>query len=170
MSHWPAKKLVEFSRKINWNLTLRVIEILVLVGGLYLAIVQISDLRKVNSGQIALDITRDIYSDERYLKNPQLIKLIQRNQPILVNNGGTIEEEDLDNLLGEWDLVARLNQLGILPDDLVYQQFSFDIVKAYTNEEIKSYISSIRKKYNDDLMFADFEWLAQWAEATSKNK
>ena len=170
MSNWLTKKLREFSHKINWNLSLRVIEILVLVGGLYLAIVQISDLRKVNSGQIALDITRDIYSTERYQNNPALIKLIEENKPILVANKGPFQEQDLDNLLGEWDLIARFNRLEILPDDLVYQQFSFDIVKAYTNIEIKSYIRNIRKKYNDDLMFADFEWLAQWAEATSKNK
>lgn len=170
MKTLSAQKLKDLFGKVNWDLTLRVIEIVVLVGGLYLAIVQISDLRKVNSGQIALDITRDIYSDERYPNNPKIVKLIQRNQPILVSNGGSVEEENLDNLLGEWDLVARLNKLGILPDDLVYQQFSFDIVKANTNNEIKSYISNIRKKYNDDLLFADFEWLAQWAEATSKNK
>lgn len=170
MKAWPTKKSGESFRKINWNFTFRVIEIVILVGGLYLALVQLSDLRKVNSGQIALDITRDIYSDERYPKNPQLIKLIQRDQPILIENGGPLEEEDLDNLLGEWDLVARFNQLKILPDDLVYQQFSFDIVKAYTNQEIKSYISRMREKYDDDLLFADFEWLAQWMEATSKNR
>lgn len=170
MKNLSVKKLTKFLNLSNWNSILHVVEIVILVGGLYLVIVQISDSRKVNSGQIALDITRDIYSDERYPNNPQLIKLIQRNQPILVSNGGSIEEEDLDNLLGEWDLVARLNQLGILPDDLVYQQFSFDIVKANTNEEIKSYIGDVRRKYNDDLLFADFEWLAQWAEATSKNK
>lgn len=162
--------LKEIFKKINWSIIFRVIEISVLVGGLYLALVQLSDLRKVDSGQIALDITRDIYSNERYPKNPQLIKLIERDQPILVENGGTLEEEDLDNLLGEWDLIARFNQLRILPDDLVYRQFSFDIEKAYSNQEVKSYINNIRKKYNDNLLFEDFEWLAQWAEATSQNK
>ena len=59
---WPTKKIEEFFRKINQSFTLRVIEIVVLIGGLYLALIQLSDLRKVNSGQIALDITRDIYS------------------------------------------------------------------------------------------------------------
>lgn len=169
MSYSITKLKGHFS-KINWGFTFRAIEIVVLVGGLYLTLVQLSDLRKVNSGQIALDITRDIYSDDRYPRNPQLIKLIQRGQPILIEGGGTVEEEDLDNLLGEWDLIARFNQLGILSDDLVYQQFSFDIVKAYQNPEIKDYISRIRAKYNDDLMYADFEWLAKWAEKTSNIK
>lgn len=167
---WLTEKLEKIFNRSNFATGLRIIEIVVLVVGLYLVIVQIGDSRKVNSGQIALDITRDIYSDERYQKNPQIIKLIQRNQPILISNGGSIEEEDIDNLLGEWDLVARFNQLGILPDDLVYQQFSFDIVKAYQNKEIKDYINRIRLKYNDNLMYADFEWIAKWAEETSNIK
>lgn len=170
MMHRLVKKLKDSSWRPKLGTSLHIIEVMVLIVGLYYTIVQISDLRKVNSGQIALDITRDIYLEERYHKNPQIIKLIQRNQPILNTNGGPIEEEELDNLLGEWDLVARFNQLGILPDDLVYQQFSFDMVKAYQNTEIKEYINRIRKQYNDDLLYADFEWLVKWAEATSNSK
>lgn len=168
--NWPAKKLEKVFNRKNLETVLHIIEITVLIVGLYLVIIQIEDSRKVNSGQIALDITRDIYSNERYQNNPQIIKLIQRGQPILVSNGGQIEEEDIDNLLGEWDLIARFNQLSILPEDLVYQQFSFDMVKAYRNKEIRDYIDRIRLKYNDNLMYADFEWLAKWAEETSNAK
>ncbi len=164
------KKIRVIFNKVNLAVILHLLEIVVLIVGLYLVIIQISDSRKVNSGQIALDITRDIYSDERYPKNPEIIKLIQRDQSILINSGGSIDEEDIDNLLGEWDLVARFNQLGILPDDLVYQQFSFDIVRAYNNKEIRDYINRIRAKYGDNLMYADFEWLAKWAEETSNAK
>ena len=164
------KKLWQIRCRINQATILHIIEILVLVVGLYLTIVQISDLRKVNSGQIALDITRDIYSNERYPKNPKIVKLIQRDQPVLISNGGHIEEEELDNLLGEWDLIARFNQLGILPDDLVYQQFSFDMVKAYKNREIQNYIDAIRTKYKDPLLYEDFEWLSKWAESISHSQ
>ena len=165
-----TRKIRTFFGSFKPGVVLHTIEVIVLVGGLYLAIVQIVDLRKVNSGQIALDITRDIYSEERYKQNPKIIRLIERDQPILISNGGSVDEEDLDNLLGEWDLIARFNQLGILPDDLVYQQFSFDIVKAYQNKEIRDYIGRIRKQYNDNLIYADFEWIGLWAEKTSNSK
>jgi hypothetical protein len=166
-------KLLIKIRKINkpkLGVVLRFIEIIVLIVGLYLVIVQISDSRKVSSGQIALDMGRDIYSNERYKNNPQIIKLIQRHQPILVSNGGSIEEEDLDNLLGEWDSISNFNQLGILPDDLVYKEFSFDIEEAYNNKEIRDYIKRIRKDYNDDSLYSDFEWLAKWVDETSNKK
>lgn len=162
------KKFTEIFHKWRFNSVLHVIEIIVLIVGAYLVIIQIEDSRKVNSGQIALDITRDIYSTERYRNNPAIIKLIEENKPILVGDKGPFQEQDLDNLLGEWDLVARFNQLGILPDDLVYQQFSFDMVKAYKNQEVKDYISRLRKQ--DNLMYADFEWLAKWADATSNSE
>lgn len=157
-------------KKIRTESIFATIQIVILVVGLYLTITQISDLRKVNAGQITLDITRDIYSDERYVTNPQIIKLIEQNKTILIRNGGKFQDQDLDNILGEWDTVARLNQVGVLPDDLVYAQFSFDMVKAYKNKEIQDYIKMIREQAGDDLIFADFEWLAKWADETSHEK
>lgn len=165
-----TEKFKEYLQIFKSARLLHVLEIVVLIVGLYLTIIQIKDLRKVSAGQIALDITRDIYSNERYKLNPEIIRLIERDKPIMVSNGGLVEEEDLDNLLGEWDLIARFNRLGILPDDLVYQQFSFDMVKAYQNKEIRDYIERIRKQYNDNLLYEDFMWIAKWAEETSSLK
>lgn len=162
--------MIKIFHRLRADLVIQTITLLVLIAGVCLTIIQISDLRKVNSGQIALDITRDIYSTERYPNNPQIIRLIEENKPILTNDGGKFQEEDLDNLLGEWDLIARFNQLGILPDDLVYQQFSFDAQKAYEDTEIQNYINRIRKQNNDNLFYADFEWFAKWAEETSNSK
>lgn len=158
----------KINKYIGLNTTLQILQIIILVAGLYLTITQIQDLRKINAGQIALDITRDIYSPERYPNNPNLIKLLERNRPILKINHGEYDEQDLDNLLGEWDIVARLNQAEVLPDDLVYSQFSFDLTKAYKSKEVMGYVKSVRKQYGDDLIFADFQWLAEWADKTSK--
>lgn len=162
--------MFKFFHKLNFDSFIQIFTLLVLIVGVYLTVIQIGDLRKVNSGQIALDITRDIYSKERYPNNPEIIKLIEQNKPILVDDKGKFQEQDLDNLLGEWNLIARFNQLSILSDDLVYEQFSFDLVKAYENTEIKSYINRVRKENNDNLFYADFEWLAKWAKATSNFK
>ncbi len=148
----------------------RFCELVILGFGLYYANVQINDLRKVNAGQITLDITRDIYSDERYKNNPAIIRKIERNQPILKENKGSFDEEDLDSIIGEWDLIARLNQLDILPDDLVYSAFSFDILKAYRNSEIRKYITQTRVIESDEMIFADFEWIAEKLDGISRSK
>jgi hypothetical protein len=161
---------VKIFREVTASLVFNVLQILILIIGLYLTITQISDLRKVNAGQISLDITRDIYSDERYKTNPKIIRLIEQNKPILKQNNGLFQDQDLDNVLGIWDTIARLNQVGVLPDDLVYAQFSFDIVKAYKNSEIKNYITLTRDQAGDKLIFYDFEWLAKWMEETAYNK
>jgi hypothetical protein len=165
MKKWmePFNKFCEKYEK-TLGLTLHAIEIVVIVGGVYLALVQIRDLRKVNAGQIALDITRDIYTDERYANNPKIIKLMQLNEPILKVNGGPMSEADLDNILGEYEFIARLNDIGVLPNDLVSQQFSFNLIKAWKSKEIQRYIEHIRKAYKNENLFADFEWLAEKME------
>lgn len=171
MGSWKLFKRSCF-RRINWDrykFALHILEIIILGVGVWVAVIQLRDLRNVNAGQIALDITRDIYSDERYKQNPTIIRLIERSQPILKENGGPMDDEDLDNLLGEWGTVSNFNKAGVLPDDLVYEQFSFDMEKAYKNPEIRNYIKDQRIKYKDPLLFEDFVWLAQWSTATANN-
>jgi hypothetical protein len=169
-NNWFIKKLKQCFAFLNFDTTVRLLEIIILGAGLYFAITQVIDLRKVNAGQIVLDINRDIYSNTIYKTNPEIIRLIERSKPILIENGGKYQYQDLDNLLGEWDTVARLNQTGVIPDDLAYAQFSFDMVKAYQNKEIMDYIKLTRQQSNDNLIFSDFEWLAKWMEQTSQNK
>ncbi len=138
--------------------------------GLIFTVIQINDSRKVNAAEISLNLTRDIYSNIQYKNNPVLIKLINQGKPILRENGGIYDEEDLDNLLSQWDMIARLNQQGLLPFDVLYSQFSFDLEQAYKNQEVMSYIHKIRVKYNDTTFYSDFEWLAQWVTETTAQK
>jgi hypothetical protein len=157
-------------KNIKSETILGVTQLIILVFGIFLTITQIKDLRNVNAGQIVLDINRDIYSNERYQSNPKIIRLIEQGKPILNKNGGHFVDQDLDNLLGEWDTVARLNQSNVLPDDIVYSQFSFDMVRAYDNIEISDYIKLTRKQANDPLIFSDYENLAKWMKLTAGNK
>lgn len=153
--------------KSDMSFGFNILNLLILIIGLVFTVIQISDLRRVNAGQISLEISRDIYSTERYKNNPEIIKVISAGKPILKYNGGNYDEQDLDNLLNQWDLIARFNQLGILPDDIVYSQFSFDIQESYDNPEIKAYINKERQEYNDPQIFSDFEWIARWVEITA---
>jgi hypothetical protein len=171
MRNWKFLKLpTRHIKRERLKVALRFAEVVILGVGVWVAVIQLIDLRNVNAGQIALDITRDIYSDERYKQNPTIVRLIERGQPILKENGGPMDDEDLDSLLGEWSTVANFNQADVLPDDLVYAQFSFDIGRAYKNQEINDYIKNQRIKYKDPLLFKDYEWLAQWVSATENNK
>ncbi len=160
-------KIFKKIKEIKTESIFSFIQIIILIVGLYLTITQINDLRKVSAGQIVLDINRDIYSNERYQTNFQIIKLIEQNKPILIKNGGKFQDQDLDNVLGEWDAIARLNQSGVIPFELAYAQFSYDMIKTYKNQEIKEYISSVRRDANDNHIFTDFEWLAQWMNETN---
>lgn len=132
------------------------------IAGVVFSLVEIQDLRKANANVMSLNLTHDIYTDTHYKNNPRLIKLIDKGEPILIENGGKYEEEDLDNLLSQWDLIARLNQEGTMPFDVIYSQFSFHIVQAYENQEIQDYLKKIREENNDPALYADFEWLAKW--------
>src|SRR5262245_8764330 len=92
----------------GWSLVLNSLSVIALFLGLLFAGIQINDLRRVNAAQISIDLTRDIYSTESYKDNLSIMKLIGRKQPILKENGGRYDDEDLDNIIGTWDLISRL--------------------------------------------------------------
>lgn len=71
---------------------------------------------------------------------------IERNKPILKSKGGRFDEDDLDLYLGLFDELDQAYQMGLITKDLVYDNYSDDLIKAFNNPEIKNYLQKIRKE------------------------
>ncbi len=150
--------------KISIDRILRIIEIMAVVFGTLLIIIQIKDLRNTNYGLTSLELTRDLYSDKTYSVNPKIIKIIHEEKSLLKINGGPISDEELNNFLGLMEWIDSANDVGILNEKIIYEMFSVDILAAFRNKEIQEYINQTRKDWNDGSFSLGFENMAKRME------
>jgi hypothetical protein len=144
--------------KLEWKQTekiLRIIEVLAIVGGVIFAMVQIRDLRNNQSAQLMLEFNRSL-SEET---NSRLIAAIENKNPILKVNGGEFTTTDIDHYLTIYELLNNVSEAGLITDEMLYNAFAYDIIKTFQNQEIKNYLSNLRKE--DSTFFAGYESLAR---------
>ncbi len=146
------------SIKFEWKQiekTLRIIEVIAIVGGVIFAAVQIRDLRNNQSAQLMLEFNRSLSEQT----NSELITAIENNNPILTANGGKFTTTDVDHYLTIYELLNNVSEAGLITDEMLYNGFAYDIIKTFQNPEIKNYLSNLRKE--DDTFFAGYESLAR---------
>lgn len=144
--------------KLDWKQTektLRIIEVIAIVGGVMFAVVQIRDLRNSESARLMLEFNQELNS----VLNANLISAIEENKPILKENGGKFTTTDIDRYLGVYELLNNVSIAGLINDDMLYNAFAYNIVKTYENKEIQSYLAKIRQE--DSSFFRGVELLAE---------
>src|SRR3989344_5846934 len=132
-------------KKIEWKQLekiLRIIEVLAIVGGVIFAAVQIRDLRNNQSAQLMLEFNRSL-SEET---NSRLITAIENNSPIFKTSGGEFTTTDVDHYLTIYELLNNVSEAGLITDKMLYNGFAYDIIKTFQNQEIKNYLSDLRKE------------------------
>jgi hypothetical protein len=142
----------------NWELCSRVfkiIEIFAIIGGIIFAVIQIRDVRNMQSAQLMLDFNNELSSDI----NSEIVTVIEESQPIFIKNGGRFNSTDIDNYLTTYELINNVYEAGLMTGDMLYNAFSYEIVRTYDNKEIQNYLFEIRQE--DELFFAGFERLAK---------
>ena len=145
-------------KKFDWKSIekiLRIIEGGAIVGGVVFAGVQIRDLRNNQSAQLMLEFNRSL-SEET---NSNLITAIENNDTILKTHGGKFTTTDIDHYLTIYELLNNVSEAGLITDEMLYNGFAYDIIKTFQNQEIKNYLSDLRKE--DNTFFAGYESLAR---------
>lgn len=157
----PDKKSTKtsISKVVTFERTILVIQTIVIILGFLVAYVELKNIQQTTSGNLALEIYKDIRSDRVFKNNPKIIEAIASGKSILKANGGNFEEEDLDNYLGFFDWISAANDMGIVSDDMVYNFHGDLILSTYNNQEIKSYINDLMKE--DNKYYAGFLWLVE---------
>ena len=105
--------------------------------------------------------------DERLGKPPfpKIRSTIESGKPILKAHGGRFTADDLEGYIGIFDSLNDLYAKNMVNKELFYNEFSYDIEKAYDNQEIQSYLKDIRKEESD--YFSGFDNLAKAMKAAT---
>lgn len=159
--------------------------LLVLVGAIY-GITTILQLRSMNNQALLmaqqLDIMKEQIDDVKLTRsadlmlrfdalldkplNARLRLAIENGKPILKEHGGKFSADDLESYIAIFDSLNDLYQREVINKDLFYNDYSYDIEKAYENREIQSYLQDIRKQ--DAQFFVGFDSIAKEMKAFPK--
>jgi Domain of unknown function (DUF4760) len=151
---------------INATVVLAIATILLMVATFFLWIVSwrsLDETRKATQGNLLLDLNRDFYLTDRLYKVRVAIEsgeFDSRHFP----------EEDVDDYLGFFELMASLINRSIIETDLINETFGVYIVDAYKNKGIFNYIKRLRgeEEYKDPEIYLGFEELAKKLIETKK--
>jgi len=91
--------------------------------------------------------------------NGRIRLAIENGKPILKKHGGKFSEDDLEDYLSIFDALNDLYEKGMINKDLFYNDYSYDIEKAYGNAEVQSHLKEIRKDEAD--FFSGFDSIAK---------
>lgn len=134
---------------------LRVIEVFAVVIGIIFAGIQVKAMRDMQSAQLMLEFNTSLDNGN----NAKIIEAIEKNEPLLQDNGGLFSSPDIDRYLSTYELLSNAWVFGLINDTMLYNAFNYDLTKTYKNKEIRSYLAEIRKE--NPLFFAGFENLAK---------
>ncbi len=103
--------------------------------------------------------------DERLSKEPypKLAAAIDSHKHVLKENGGKFTDDDLEGYLNILEAMNDLYQKHLIPEDLFYSGYSYEIEKAYDNSEIQDYLKKIRKDEAD--LYSGFDQIAKEMKA-----
>jgi hypothetical protein len=88
-----------------------------------------------------------------------LVNAIENGDKILKRNGGQFTESNLDELLGEYELVADTSDAGLITDRMIFDAFSYDLCQVYKNREVAEYVSESQR--SDPTFYVGFQKLAR---------
>jgi hypothetical protein len=155
-----------FFSKLKWSNTervLRFLEVTAIIVGVVFTMVQIRDVRNMQSAQLMLDFNNQLNSDT----NSKIITAIENNQPIFKENSGNFTSTDVDKYLSVYELLYDTYDAGLITGSMLYSGFSYDIIKTYDNQEIQAYLKKVMVDNKD--IFAGFKVLAQSLKLSEKN-
>src|SRR5215510_11787420 len=99
--------------------------------------------RRASQGTLIAQLNKDIFFDGRMYK---IRKAIEAKKPLLKSHKGEFTEEDVEDYIGTFDMVYGFVERGILDCDLADDNFGAYVEEAYTNKEIRDYISDLRRE------------------------
>ncbi|TSC58023.1 MAG: hypothetical protein Greene041679_193 [Parcubacteria group bacterium Greene0416_79] len=149
----------EIIKFLTFTRTIAIAQTLLLLGGFYVACIELRNLSETTSGTLSLQLFEDISSDRVFKNNPKIIRAIIENKPILQENGGALTQDDLDNYLILFNWADAANKSGVLSDDMIYNLHSDLLMNSYDNQEIKNYVSRLQK--DDQYYYLGFVDLAK---------
>jgi hypothetical protein len=131
------------------------IQIVVTVGGFFAVLYQLNSGRKTESASLMFQINKEVRSGV----NSHIVADIDAAKPIF-KPAGQYSLEEVDNYLMNWELLAKAYEHGLVNTDMLYDAFSYDIEKAWSNPEIQKFVMDARDAERNEDIYGGFEELA----------
>jgi hypothetical protein len=133
--------------RIPFSEILHFTEVLAIVGATIFAAYQLRELRLQNSADLTLRLGQEIATGV----NQDLVDDLDSDPatPILKrpNGGGKFTVPQLDWYLGEYETLDDLYRNNLITCRMMYNEFSYDLEKAYKNKDV---IAQVAREQKDD--------------------
>jgi hypothetical protein len=112
-----------------------------LLVSLLVGYIQIHDVAKVARLQTSISLNTEFFNPA----NTGIISAIEHDKPILIEHGGGFDDTQLDNYLGDFELIRSAFEQNLLTEDELCTSFSYFATRAANNREVHDYIEEERK-------------------------
>ena len=130
---------------------LRIIEVCAIVGAAYVILQIPNQIKEWESaqGERCLNLLLQFEGKLKSANNRQIYYVIKKNMPLLIENQGRFSTEDLEFYLDDITSIVDAEDRKLISLEDVYNWFNDYFIRTYNNEEIKKYLSDIRKNSPD---------------------
>ncbi len=113
---------------------------------------------RASQGAIILQANKDFFFNERMYK---VRKAIESKNPIFESKGGQCSDQDVEDYIGYFDTLYGFMESKILDVKMTDDNFGSYVIEAYKNDEIRDYISGLRRGADEEELYIGFE---NWAK------
>jgi hypothetical protein len=144
---FPVGKLVRRINAIPTETLERAAYLATIVGvplllvSLLVGYIQIHDVAKVARLQNSISLNTEFFNPT----NTGIISAIEHEKPILVEHGGSFDDAQLDNYLGDFELIRSAFEQNLLTEDELCTSFSYFTTLTANDREVQKYIEEERK-------------------------
>lgn len=142
----PRKKILE-----NIGILASIITAICALLSLYLIVNAVDSLKETkiaNQEDFILNLNNQFYFNDRLTR---IRTAIETNNKVLIENGGSISDIEMDDYIGFFDTLSSLLEANPKDYQLIDQNYGYYIKEAYDNKEIQSYITFVHQKYGKDV-------------------
>jgi hypothetical protein len=140
-------------RRRALDTALQVLQSIGIVAGLYFsyhALRASAETQRMQQAQVSADTMLEFSKliDSGSGHDGKMMIAIYHNLPLLKSHGGKFTTDDLDELLGDYQLLWEAYDAEVISFDMADDSFSDDVNKTIHNPEVEAYLSSVRREDN----------------------
>lgn len=141
---------MKFKKIFRWECVekaLRVIEVIAIVSAACIIFNIPGQIKEWENsqGNRSLDLLLKLEDKMGDGNNEKIFNYIDNNKPILIQNKGTLTEDDMDYYLSNLTSIAWAYENNLISSDDLYTWFSEYLIKTCENKEVQTYLLKIRK-------------------------
>jgi uncharacterized membrane protein len=155
-----------------------IVQGIVVIGGVLAALCQLkiqSDTleatRIIESGKFILELSGSV-NDTKPAGLMSALEDHDENFHVLKSRGGKYSDSDIEDYIGHFETIGDLQKRKVIDWGMAYNEFSYDVEKAWCNKDIRLHIDEVRMedKNSSNMFFIHFENLAKFFLARDKKE